>query len=74
MKIYPNPSNSVMNFDFLETPRSIEILNLNGKLIQSLDLELRTQVDVSDLNAGIYLIKISFEDKVIHRKISVTKS
>jgi|TARA_B110000285_G_scaffold230689_1_gene297770 hypothetical protein len=74
VKIYPNPSNSVMNFDFLETPRSIEILNLNGKLIQSLDLELRTQVDVSDLNAGIYLIKISFEDKVIHRKISVTKS
>ena len=74
VQVYPNPSNAMVNLDFLETPGSIQILNLEGRMIKSVEVSMKTQFDVSDLNAGIYLVKVSFEDKIIHRKITVTKS
>ncbi|MFK7781212.1 T9SS type A sorting domain-containing protein [Psychroserpens sp.] len=58
LKIYPNPAENILN---IKTDRN-EILNLTildvvGKEVIQTSLESTTRIDVSKLEAGIYLIK-----------------
>ena len=58
--LFPNPANAVLNLNFNKTiPEKIEIINLEGKVIQQIStgLEKQVQLDVSYLESGIYFIK-----------------
>ena len=62
--IYPNPVSDFLNIKFeksLTGKLKVEIINLQGKLIMSQNLEGKT-LDVSQLNLGIYLLKIKDEN------------
>ncbi len=65
LKIYPNPTTGIINF---ETPipenSNISIYNIQGKLVRSVSIsEFTSNFNVSDLNNGIYFIKI-YNDKM----------
>ncbi len=62
IKLYPNPSNSILNINAQNagTNGTIEIFSIVGKkvLTQKLELSEATKIDVSDWDSGLYLVKI----------------
>jgi len=69
VNIYPNPAQNYIVVEFLmdyET-ENIEILDIVGKTIRQITIESSiTQINISDLEKGIYLIKVG---ETIHRLI-----
>lgn len=76
LKIVPNPVKDKfilqLNEDVAET--SIEIIDLNGKVMSSFDNEAgRKECDVSELPEGVYLMKIKWNDKISIRRFTKIK-
>lgn len=55
--VYPNPVKDFLNLRYLTNIKSISIINELGQNIKQIP-ESRKQINVSDLHAGIYFIKI----------------
>lgn len=53
-KIYPNPSSSVVNFNF--DFKTVQIFDLSGKLVLTTDSK---QINISHLQKGVYLVYAS---------------
>lgn len=65
-KIFPNPTNDKLFIRGLSNPIKISIYNVLGKLVLS---EItKSEIDVDNLQSGIYIIKIVDEQKEIIRK------
>ena len=60
IKIYPNPSEGIINIsnDNNETSK-IEVLDVTGKLILTKEANIATSIDLSTENSGIYFVKVS---------------
>jgi hypothetical protein len=62
VRVYPNPVNDVLNIVLGEvgTDAPISILSLDGRTIKQFAVSGNTKlrVDVSDLEAGIYLVRV----------------
>lgn len=67
INLYPNPSNSILNIELKNSGDIItfQVFDILGKLVknESTSSEVLTTIDVSNLNDGLYLIKISTGDK-----------
>lgn len=63
---YPNPTTDIL---FIETNRytSLTIQDLNGKIVQTQDIDKQGQIDISSLSSGMYLLRT--EDGVIRKFI-----
>ncbi|MAE87394.1 MAG: hypothetical protein CMB80_31965 [Flammeovirgaceae bacterium] len=73
LSMYPNPVQNSMNISYtLSKPRdmNIEIIDLSGKVVHQLAFKKQSKIDeeinMKDLNAGIYLIKFYTEEDVIY--------
>jgi len=67
-KLYPNPVNDVLFVEGFENElTNISILSLEGKLLKQIKEKGMIQIDVSDLQNGIYLVKI------VNSKIMITE-
>jgi hypothetical protein len=71
IKIYPNPTSNYVHIESPEVLHSVQIMGVNGQLIQSpsVDNQNQIQVDVSSLDAGLYFIAIEF----VTGKTSITE-
>lgn len=55
----PNPTSDVLNVNtYQKNPVVIELLNLNGQLIKSVNCQGMTQFDMSALSNGMYLVNV----------------
>ena len=72
IKIYPNPTTDFINIENFSASQII-LFNIIGEEIFNINSNSFEKIDVSELNAGIYLLKIEyFNDKsVISRKIII---
>jgi hypothetical protein len=60
IKIYPNPSSDYINIEDPELKiQSIFIYTLTGKQVRKYDQSIESKIDVTTLNAGLYLLKIT---------------
>lgn len=59
LKVYPNPTNSVVTIQSDLEIKNIAVYNQVGQLISN---QKTTQVDLSDVSSGIYVMQIDFED------------
>jgi hypothetical protein len=65
--IYPNPVINNFNISGLSAPQTLQLFDLNGKLILSQQVDNGT-VPASFLQTGIYILKIGdFETKIIKK-------
>jgi subtilisin family serine protease len=67
IEIYPNPTSSELNFkgDFI--PSTIELIDLNGRILKK---EIQNgKATISELKAGTYFIRFLKEGKVYQEKI-----
>lgn len=74
--IYPNPSENKIYFTTSKLD-NLKIIDLNGKILRSdvftlnQEDEFVTEVDVSNLESGIYLLRFTCQGKVINRKLII---
>jgi hypothetical protein len=59
VKVYPNPAGDIITIDNLNGISRLEIINLNGRVIEVIDLSDTEKVDLAlnDFSPGIYLIR-----------------
>tara|TARA_B100000676_G_C18088131_1_gene856907 strand:- start:5173 stop:5892 length:720 start_codon:yes stop_codon:yes gene_type:complete len=79
-EIYPNPFNSTISIQVnnsLVNPYHIQIFNLSGKLVETIDYKNfqnnSISWDASNLNSGIYLVNFISQDKSLTKKITLVK-
>ena len=58
--IYPNPSSESLNINSTSIINEIQLQELNGKIVKSISElnSMNTIIDITDLNDGIYLLKV----------------
>ncbi|MDD2200359.1 MAG: PKD domain-containing protein, partial [Bacteroidales bacterium] len=73
LTIYPNPANSMINvITGDDNANSIIISDVLGKSIININNpRLNQEIDVSELNAGIYFVKVDLNGKEIVKKLIV---
>ena len=70
MNVYPNPTNGVLNINSKSSIITINITDLNGRLIQASNQNNnQVAINVENLQSGIYLLKITTESGVSTQKI-----
>jgi photosystem II stability/assembly factor-like uncharacterized protein len=82
VEVWPNPTRGVVSLESLVFSRQsavsgqqsgiIEVVDLYGKILKTRNLEPGTrnpELDISHLPAGIYFIRIHFDDQVMVKKI-----
>lgn len=74
--IFPNPANDFLDISILEDGMvfpirvSYSILDISGKIVQLGTADPYSQVDVSNLTVGNYLIKLSIQDQEFTRRFN----
>jgi photosystem II stability/assembly factor-like uncharacterized protein len=59
LKLYPNPAHDILFFEGFENELTIiSILSMNGELLKQINEKGIKQINLSDLQDGVYLIKI----------------
>ena len=73
LKLFPNPSNGVINLEGLTIDSEIYLYSIDGKLLKVIgyNSESKFQFDVSNFKSGNYLLKIVNKEDVILKKISI---
>jgi hypothetical protein len=60
IKIYPNPTNNIINIERLNKNENnnIQIFDMQGKLVITKIFTEKVMIDLSELDNGVYVIKI----------------
>ena len=58
VSVYPNPATSVLNVDAAGY-NQVEIINMLGQVVYSNSINNNAQINVSDLNNGVYFVRLS---------------
>lgn len=67
---YPNPVKDVLNLSYTENIKDVMVFNLLGQQVMSKAINAhKGQVDLSNLSAGNYLVKITADNQVKTMKI-----
>jgi hypothetical protein len=70
--LYPNPTSGVVTIDTNQKQYHLEVLNMQGMLMHRFDnLSGKTQIDLSELTRGIYMIKVSDGRSNIIKKLNI---
>lgn len=63
LKIYPNPAKGIINISIKasDSPITVELLEISGRLVQSYQLPsgINHELNISEVNAGLYFLKLS---------------
>ena len=76
INIYPNPAQNEFSIslnDSNNTINSVGIFTLNGQEIRQEKLDNQATIGISDLAAGVYLLKIETESGVARKRLVVTR-
>ncbi len=70
-KIYPNPTNGLINIEFADNEiQQIKISDLTGKtIIEKTNIQQNETIDLSSFASGIYIIKIRKNNEIFTTKI-----
>ncbi len=69
LTIYPNPANDILNIVGLTDDSEIEIYDLSGKVQKVVNAQNRVSIDISDLAAGVYFVKVNSSENSVVKKM-----
>jgi hypothetical protein len=70
--LYPNPANNFFYINTNQPIKSVEIFNIEGK--QVLQSNNKTNfINISDLNPGLYIVLINYQNKTARKKLIITR-
>lgn len=62
VRLYPNPSSSIVNFDFqkaYEKGYTIQVYSFLGKkMYEKINADQRTSINLSEFNRGVYIYQL----------------
>ena len=61
LAIYPNPATDVLRILNISENQSVTIYSIDGKVVKRIDVSDEAGINVSDLNAGLYIIGVGNE-------------
>ena len=72
IKIHPNPTSDFINFEVnnLELS-SVSIFNILGKNVLNQNKIINNRINISNLNQGVYFVKLIVQNKSIVKRIIV---
>jgi len=81
LNVYPNPNNGILNLELnsnTNSPLSLQVMNVNGKLVYETQIEnpsgqKTNQLNLQELPNGIYLLQFKQADQRLHKKLVITK-
>lgn len=68
MKIFPNPTNQLLNLIGIEDGCQVIIFDMKGEIVLS-QLLISNQINISHLKSGIYIIKVICESGITSQKL-----
>lgn len=72
VNVYPNPASDQVNIALSCNMNKVSVYDYKGKLIRSTQVEdKKYRMNVSQLNPGIYILKIGIDDGVIVKQVIV---
>ncbi|HWY38086.1 MAG TPA: T9SS type A sorting domain-containing protein [Bacteroidia bacterium] len=71
MGIYPNPAKELLNIECTMQNSELKITNALGSIIRQEKINGQTQIDISDLQEGIYFVSIKTTERTVTKKIIV---
>jgi hypothetical protein len=71
--VYPNPSNHLFTIDVdIDGEKEIVLYGTAGEKIYNQKVfDTKTQVDVSELSSGVYILSISTSEGIVRKKVTV---
>jgi len=66
--VYPNPSSDVLNIRTNEPIEKVELYNTIGQLIVA---KKTTNVNISSINIGVYILKIYSGNRIVTKKVMI---
>lgn len=63
IELFPNPSTGALSWNMSEQPNSLTIFSPAGKQIESIELGIRSSIDLSHLKSGSYILVFNTENK-----------
>jgi len=74
LNIYPNPNNGSFIIETNATAnQTVEIYDVNGKLILSQTINEKAIVDISNLNSGVYNLSLISNIGVVNKRLVIVK-
>lgn len=78
VNLYPNPTSNLIYFQSDlsgEAELEVRIFNLQGSLINSLTMNERAEVDVSQMNPGLYVVRFTdrANNRILNKKFIVSR-
>ena len=67
--IYPNPVDDILKIKSSDEIKKVKVYNLSGQLIMSEGQGFETQIDMSNFDSGMYLLRIETEDNIYSKRI-----
>ena len=68
--IFPNPASQFLNIENTNNIEAVSVYNTMGKLVLQ-DVQEKELIDVSELNSGLYFVRIVFNNHEIVKKIII---
>ena len=74
VKIYPNPVCVNLKIENLDEPTNISIYNTTGQIVRTVSSATgNVEINMSNISAGIYIVKMQNDKNILTRKIHVVK-
>ncbi len=72
-QVFPNPANDQLNVNFAKNA-NVEVLNNLGQVVLSIDNAMEyNKIDISELNAGSYFVRVKKDTSIENYKIIIVK-
>jgi hypothetical protein len=70
LEAYPNPTQNAVQLKSNETIKSVVIYNLLGQKVKEIkNLTSEPKIDISNMQSGVYIFKVSWENRQENIKI-----
>jgi hypothetical protein len=69
--IFPNPANNYFIVDGFDGDATLEISNIDGKILLKQVINSKTRINVGEFTKGLYFIRITSNTKTISEKITI---
>lgn len=71
IKIYPNPSSNMVSISGINQAAQVSIISTDGRLIENITTNAKTQIDLSSYTPGMYLVQISNSEGSITKPLII---
>ena len=75
VQVYPNPADNILTISYPELENqigSVELIDVNGRLVKRSAIDLnRNNMNVSEVEPGSYLLKISVENNFVYKRVVI---